>query len=556
MKSKSNLQTFIASPLFLFLLFGLSALALTYPLPLSLFSQIPLGDEKVGAVPFFNLWTLQWNIDQLMFGYPDYWNAPIFAPLTGTFAFSETQLLSALLAAPLWLGLQSLPFAYNSLVLFFLTCNGWFGYWLLKAWGASGLVALVTGLIIQALPFVAQEMGVLQLVAIFGFLWSLLFLSRFLAQRRRGQTHWPTIICLALGLPVTFFTCSYYGLFSLLFLPLAFLFLAERFDLKAAGQLLLAALLSLALTAPLLWTQQQQLAQYGFSRSAQTVENNSARLIDYSNTLDHNLLYGRLLARPARVGQRLFPGLGLILLAALGIWGRSQRRVKLYLAVAAILALLLSLGLRLRLGELQPYQWLRDYLPGLAQLRSPFRFAMLVQLHLALLAGFGLTHVRQWLAHRPAGRAVLVGAAALVLVESLALPLPLQPLPPLQSRAPWQNWLNTLDSPPRLVMLPFAPTSAVADFEQTTLWMLESRYFQGRMLNGYSGFFPKHHAELREHMLRFPTPEGLALLRQMQVDYVIVYHRLPQAPRPEKLLDVLPPVYRDNQNHVSIYALD
>jgi hypothetical protein len=556
MKSKSNLQTFIASPLFRFLLFGLSALVLTYPLLLSFFSRIPLGDEKVGTVPFFNLWTLQWNIDQLLRGYPGYWNAPIFAPLTGTFAFSETQLMSALLAAPLWLGLQSPAIGYNSLVLFFLTCNGWFGYWLLKQWSVSGLVAFLTGLIIQALPFVAQETGVLQLVAIFGFLWSLLFLSRFLAQRRRGQTHWPTIICLALGLPVTFFTCSYYGLFSLLFLPLAFLFLAERFDLKAAGQLLLAGVLSLALAAPLIWTQQQQLAQYGFSRSAQTIENNSARLIDYTYTLDHNLLYGRLLARPSPVGQRLFPGLGLILPAALAIWGRPQRRVKLYLAVAVILALLLSLGLRLRLGELQPYQWLRDAVPGLAQLRSPFRFAMLVQLHLALLAGFGLTNLRRWLPDRPAGLAVLVAVAALVLLESLALPLPLQPLPPLQRQAPWQNWLNTLDQPPRLVMLPFAPTSAVADFEQTTLWMLESRYFQGRMLNGYSGFFPRDHAKLREHMRHFPTLEGLALLRQMQVDYVIVHHQLPQAPPPESVLDLLPPVYHDRQNNVSIYALN
>ncbi|HXW00482.1 MAG TPA: hypothetical protein VEC93_18840, partial [Anaerolineae bacterium] len=118
----------------LFLIFTLSALLLTYPLPLRLFSHIPLGSEEAGTVPFFNLWTLQWNIDQQMQGYPSYWDAPIFAPDKGTFAFSEPQPLSALLAAPLWLASGSPALGYNAVVILFLTLNGWFAYWLLRQW--------------------------------------------------------------------------------------------------------------------------------------------------------------------------------------------------------------------------------------------------------------------------------------------------------------------------------------------------------------------------------------------------------------------------------------
>ncbi len=154
MKKKSG------PPFIIFFIFVLGAVLLTYPLGLRLFSHIPLGAEKVGTVPFFNLWSVQWSVIQLKQGLPAYWDAPIFAPLTGSFAFSETQPLSAFLAAPLWLALQSPALAYNALVILFLTLNGWFTYWLLKSWCLALLPALLGGLLMQSLPFVAQEMGV------------------------------------------------------------------------------------------------------------------------------------------------------------------------------------------------------------------------------------------------------------------------------------------------------------------------------------------------------------------------------------------------------------
>jgi hypothetical protein len=554
----SNLRRYFilsSSPPGLFLTFTLWALILTYPLPLHLASHIPLGSEPVGVVPLFNLWSLQWNIDQLMQGYPNYWDAPIFAPHKGVFAFSEAQPVSALLAAPFWVGGQSPALGYNGVVLLFLSLNGWFGYWLMKDWGGSAPVALLTGLVIQALPFVAQEMGVLQLIAIFGLLWSLLFLSRFMLQSRRGIEHWPTLIALALGTPVTFFTCGYYGLFGLLFLPLAFLVQLRKEDLnlKQLRLLLVVGTLIFVLTGPFLWTQQQHLAQYGFVRSDKTIADNSARLSDYINFLDYNIFYGQILEWPAGRRQRLFPGFGLIVLAGLGFFGRSQRRIKLYLGLAVTLSLILSMGLRFQLGDIQPYAWIRAYLPGFAQLRSPFRFAALAQLHLALLAGFGLLNLEQWLGKR--GTFTTFAAVSVVLVEALALPLPLQPVPALPQNAAWQAWLNQHQPPPRIIMLPFAATNRVADFEQTVYWMLESRYFRGYLLNGYSGFFPQDHAQLRAYMLEFPSQAGLDLLRDLQVDYVIIHHHLAGAPSPETVMANLPIVYQDSLNQVSIYTL-
>lgn len=551
------LRLLASSPSSLFLFFTLWALILTYPLPLHLSSHIPRGSEEAATVPLFNLWTLQWNIDQQIQGYSHYWNAPIFAPDKGTFAFSEPQPLSALLAAPLWLAFRSPALGYNFLVILFLTLNGWFAFWLLRCWKVSFLPSLLAGWLMQTLPFVAQEMGVLQLIAVFGFLWSLLFFSRFLTLSPCHPVILsPTPFCLALSTPITFLTCGYYGLFSFLFLPLAFVLQLRRehANLKTMGQLVAIALLAVALTGPFLWEQQQRLTGYHFTRSAQTIEANSAKLEYYRNFLDYHLLYSQILDLKSEQGQRLFPGLGLLMLAGLGLFGRPAGRVKLYLLLAVALALLLSLGLRLNLAGVQPYQWVRDFVPGFAQLRSPFRFAVMVQLHLALLAGFGLDNLLRWIPLPQKG--LLVVFAALALFDLLAWPLPLQDVPTQTEPLSWQGWLNQQPTTPlNIVMLPFAPSSKVEDFEPTIRWMLANRYFQGAMLNGYSGFFPSDHGQLREDLLKFPTSAGLERLRQKHIKYIVVYHNLPAVPSMEQMTAYLPQLYHDKVNNVAVYAV-
>ena len=549
-------QRFKASstPIFLFI-FLLWALWLTFPLILTPFRTIPLGSESAGTVPLFNLWVLQWNIDQLMQGYPNYWDAPVFSPTKGTFAFSETQPLTAFLATPLWLGLQSPTFGYNFAVLLFLTLNGWFAFCLLKVWGASNLVAIFAGLIMQSLPFIAQEMGVLQLVAIFGYLWTLFFLDRFLAQIRQGGPNKRNTVGLALGLPVTLFTCGYYGLFSLLFLPILLLTQIQRQQLKLTllKQLTIVATLSLALTAPFLWAQHKTLSNHGFTRSEKVIATNSAQPDNYVQFLDYNVLYGQMFAVESDSPQRLFPGFMLVLLAGIGLYGQRRSRVKVYLVTVAIFALLLSMGLNLQIGTTQPYQWLRDYYPGFAQLRSPYRFAVLVQIHLALLAGFGLLNFERWA--KNGGRVAGAVCTGIILLEALALPMPLQAVPVAQSNMPWQSWLNQQNQTPTLVMVPFAASSRAADYEQTVRWMLEGREFEAQMLNGYSGFFPEYHANLRQQMQSFPSRHSIDLLQKMDVDYVIVRHGLDNAPSTENVDAFLSSVFFDTQGNVSIYIV-
>ena len=99
------------------------------------------------------------------------------------------------------------------------------------------------------------------------------------------------------------------------------------------------------------------------------------------------------------------------------------------------------------------------------------------------------------------------------------------------------------------------PSPGVADFEQTVGWMLGQPHWQGEMVNGYSGFFPPDHAELRAAMLAFPTPSGLEFLRRKGVGYVIIEYRLPGAPTRTVVEAAVRPVYYDEAADVGIYRL-
>ncbi|MCB0165276.1 MAG: hypothetical protein KDI79_13685, partial [Anaerolineae bacterium] len=119
-----------------------------------------------------------------------------------------------------------------------------------------------------------------------------------------------------------------------------------------------------------------------------------------------------------------------------------------------------------------------------------------------------------------------------------------------------QSWLNNQDTQSEIVMIPFAASPAVADFEPTTIWMLENRTFKGRMVNGYSGFFPPGHARLREEMSQFPTDAGLELLRELGVNYIVVDHRLLDRKSNQKIENLLPLIYHDPRDNISVYTLN
>lgn len=57
-------------------------------------------------------------------------------------------------------------------------------------------------------------------------------------------------------------------------------------------------------------------------------------------------------------------------------------------------------------------------------------------------------------------------------------------------------------------------------------------------------------------MSRFPTDAGLDMLRELGVDYIVVHNLLLDRKSKEKIENLLPLIYHDQRNNISIYTLN
>jgi hypothetical protein len=487
------------------------AVCATWPLAARIGSALPRGHLSNGALQFFNLWTLEWNADRIRHGFAGYWRAPIFYPETHAFAFSEPMPLTG--AAFALLAPVTGPVAgYNLVLLSFLVLNGIATRRLMIAGGVDGRTALAGGALGVIVPFALKELGVLQLTALFPVIFAFAELCwLFRAPSAAG------FVRLALWFAATLGTCVYYALFLSVFLALFACALLNRALLRR--DLLLGAAAALAIAgaaaAPIALGQRPALAR--FERSAASIRRGSALASSYLS-LPPRTLAARATHLPSR-GRTLYPGVVLCALALLGLDAAARSPQKRWLwccAAGAGLAALFSLGTRLEIAGVQPYALtLQRFVPGFAQLRSPYRFGAFAQVLLLPLAGLGLARLaRLPLARRTRGAtcAALIAVVALAYADVVPLGQKLAPFPAAALREPWVAWLAA--HPEGVVaMLPPEVNGKLHAFEPITLAMLQGLAHGHPLLNGYSGFFPKRTSRLNKAMRAFPAPDGIAALR-------------------------------------------
>jgi hypothetical protein len=231
-------------------------------------------------------------------------------------------------------------------------------------------------------------------------------------------------------------------------------------------------------------------------------------------------------------------------------------------------AFLLSLGLNLKIGDWTPYEWLMSWVPGLAQARNVFRFAVFVHLGVALLAVLGLQAMvdlspkqdsaPKWRRCAPWTAAALVAAAA---IGELWPPRQfLSPLPDARKNAAWLRWLSNETAPEAVIAcVPFPTGVTVEAYETTAEWMYWGTRHRRRMVNGYSGFFPPGFLQVKAVMAHFPSDASLRALSAAGADYVVVA-RNPFAPLGgASSSNISAPrlvrVYADDAAQVDIYRL-
>ncbi|MCB2218697.1 MAG: hypothetical protein KQH59_21760 [Desulfobulbaceae bacterium] len=509
-------------------LFLLLAIASTWPLARHGLDHLPLGTEPAATVPLFNVWTVWWNSERAAAAYRDYWDAPIFYPAHGAFAFSEPQPLTVVAAPIIWLTGNRI-LAYNALLLLALWMNGWIACRVLRTMHLHPLPAIAGGAFVSLLPLIHSWLGVLQLVPVFGILLSIRALQ--LVGRR------PTIargVRLGLSLALTYLLCSYYGLFLIAALVVPGLWLVAP-HLKSRRLWLslgAGAFVFLFCCLPVLLGQAHALTATSRTLDHSYLASLSARPTDYLKPVWPS----PVLPTPGETGDnnpgyRLNCGYLQMALAAIGIWATlrsSRRRWAGLLVGTGAVALLLSFGPTLKIGEIRPYLLLVEGVPGFAQARNVFRFALFAALGLQSLLIFG-----RWLRkHPPVRKACLIMATLLGLASAIEQLPPAQPLyqPPGSSTdSGWIEYLNTIpavDEP--VVCLPFAYKPDVASYERQALWMYWQTFHEHPLVNGYSGFFPLHFIDLKWPMAAFPTGDSVYRLHRLGVELVVVNRNSPQ----------------------------
>lgn len=529
--------------------FALFAVLASWPLVTHLGSALPQGSESSGTVPLFNLWTLEWNAVQLAEGYATYWDAPIFHPVTGTFAFSDPQPLTGVVFALLrWL-VGSGVVAYNLVVLTALWLNGWSAFRLVEAIGLTRGAAFLAGGFAVCLPYVAEEQGVLQLLMLFP-----LFFSLGAIEALARAPSWRVGAELGLWLAVTALTSSYYAVYSMLLLPLVALIRIGGRSLitrSRVSAMVLAGVVAGALVAVPVTGQLRH--QGGEARSLRSVLKSAGHPGDFIHLAPPT--WGAkwspwLSVRVEGAKHDLYPGTGLLVLGLCGlVAAKRDRRFRRWGQAAgagALAAAVLVVAPRIELLDFRPWEWVRDVVPGLSRMRNSHRFGAYLDCFLVVSSGLGAT----WLWAK--GRSARIGLCAIALyglLEVQAWPIKLHHL---GRHAPDEEWIELVaERPGPVAMIPFARPGKSKYYEQTVRWMFSTLAHRQPLLNGYSGYFPPSHRELRRTALSFPQSPAIRALREAGARTLVVDRKWLES-EPQRNVDLAKAIQFDGLTVVAV----
>jgi hypothetical protein len=487
-------------------IFAVATSVLSYPLalhPASL-SRLDNGDARLNA------WAISWVAHQVLHEPFHLFEGNTFYPLPHSLAYSEHLTLLGVLAIPLLAATDDLVLTTNLLMLFSMFVSALGMYWLARTLTSSHLASLLAGLFFSFALFRFNRLPHIQM-QLYAFLpLCLASWHRFLSSRRRRDLALVSVFFVLQVLSGT-----YLGAIAAVALAIAIACLAPLARLSSRDLLRVALALGLAsaliypFASPYLWVNRE----LGIEWDLPGVGSLAATPYSYLASSSH--LYrglGEYLFPEKPVTDYLFPGVTLVVLAPLGavLLARERGRRDVLLCYLAILVV----GVLISLGPRTPfYSLLYEHVVFFRGLRALTRFALLPQLALSVFAAVALA----WLLEIRGGisrpNRVAIGIGLFFAAESTALPYRLEEFkdePPEVYR-----WLHDAKPGP-IVELPFK----VID----TQYMFWARHHGFRpMVNGDSGFVPMSHQWVKNALLRFPSPDSIALLRMLKVRYVVIH---------------------------------
>lgn len=532
-------------------LFVLLTVILLYPLSVQFGDHLPdWGD------PLENTWVLASAGRALVTNPLDLYHANIFYPYPNALGFSESQVASAVTALPIWLATGNAVLAYNFVFLGAFVLSGFNAYLL-----AYDLVRRRGGAILAgaAFAFWAYKFNHLSHINLVTLQWLplvLFALRRSLIQDRRV---FPVLFAVTLVLQVL--SSWYAALMTLLvvavYLTYFLVFQRAQTNRRRVYHFLVCfgvALVPIALVAYPYFQVSRELA---FVRGLEEAERFSARPLSFLSVAPFNWVYGKLL--PVAFGEALFPGLVILVCAALGLRKKFTFPDRAFWIGAIVLFALIAFGPLFQLGggiELPSplYRLLYEFVPGFQGTRAPARFFVVSMLGLVLLAANGFGAVTQKLSV-PVKRLVTAGVLVVLCIETVALPIRVIPIETNANLPAVYAWLET-QAEGNVIELPVK----VGDIEPITRAMYFSIAHQRATPLGYASFIPPTQADFLytlNEALETPSPRLVNVLREFGVRYVIVNDGQEGAAQVKTAfaqMSEFEPVYEDGSH--SVYQLN
>jgi hypothetical protein len=197
-----------------------------------------------------------------------------------------------------------------------------------------------------------------------------------------------------------------------------------------------------------------------------------------------------------------------------------------YIPVLGISGLILSLGPFLhvaghRLGVPLPYALCYYAIPGFSSMRTPGRFAVLVALATAVVAGLGFDALRR--RYPRFGSVLLVGTLLAAGASAWCPSLPLIPYADRASMPPVYGWLAAQPDSLPFLELPCPDRNSVESLTDLRRQMYVLYHHKPR-LDGASGFTSNRYEAFRGDMQAFPAPEAIRRAYDMGARRLILHY--------------------------------
>jgi hypothetical protein len=490
---------------------------------------------ELGISPFFHPWL----------NYPQGWNL----------ASTDTSLATTLFGLPASL-LFGPTFGYNFAMLAMFILSGWAMYFWVRRLTASTAAGLVAGTIYAFLPnrmahFLIGHLNLSGTAWFPLFFMGLYDLLRHASQGEPLRKHWRAVLLTALSLGLIGFTSMHYLLMTVVIsvvFVLAYLIAAERHRFRewvfwrrlgiwlGAFGLASLPLIFLAIRPFLGLNNQGGLA----SRAVSYVSMYSASPTDFILPSTQHWLFGRWVGahydRSLWIEATFYIGAVALALGVIA-WlrrGESRHRALVQVALVVIVtAFILSLGTDLHWNNQRveapvpsflqaalnretvpipmPALMLFKFLPFYAKMRALMRIGFFVLLFTSLLAGLGAA----WLLQKAGPKRLLPVTALLLVLGFLDFyPGPYRNFDSIGARAV-DGWLAVQEGQGAVAQF---PAIQLENQDQVYNTLVHGKPFIG-------GFFsanqPEQYLRIRPVLETFPSQEGAALLRELDVRWVL-----------------------------------